>query len=115
MLYEVITIYLLFEAMLKKIKLIFKKDIKKAPPRQDKTFIDPVCGMSTDQEGKYLRLDYEGKPYYFCGKHCLEKFKNDPETFGAPAPKTKAFIDPVCGMSTDQEGKYLRFDYEGKS
>src|SRR5262249_41770813 len=36
--------------------------------------------------------DYQGKTYYFCCPHCLEKFKADPQRYlaGAPAPAVPA-------------------------
>ncbi len=37
---------------------------------------DPVCGMQVD-EGSGVRLDYEGRPYYFCSQHCAEKFAKE--------------------------------------
>jgi len=37
---------------------------------------DPVCGMQVD-ESSGLRLDYEGRPYYFCSQHCAEKFAKE--------------------------------------
>lgn len=34
---------------------------------------DPVCGMSvSDITG--IKLEHEGKIYYFCGEGCREKF-----------------------------------------
>ncbi|MFA5180541.1 MAG: heavy metal translocating P-type ATPase [Syntrophales bacterium] len=44
-------------------------------------YTDPVCGMSTDQEGKFIRHKHDGKDYYFCSEHCLAEFKADPEKF----------------------------------
>lgn len=42
---------------------------------------DPVCGMSTDQEGKFIHHIHDGRDYYFCSKNCLTKFKTDPDKF----------------------------------
>jgi len=42
---------------------------------------DPVCGMSTDKADEYIRLDHEGRVYYFCSEHCLARFKQDPQVF----------------------------------
>ena len=44
-------------------------------------YTDPVCGMSTDQEGKFIHHKHDGKSYYFCSEHCLTTFKTDPEKF----------------------------------
>ena len=48
---------------------------------QENRYTDPVCGMSTDQEGKFIRHEHDGKSYYFCSEHCLTTFKNDPDKF----------------------------------
>ncbi|MEJ2689759.1 MAG: heavy metal translocating P-type ATPase [Deltaproteobacteria bacterium] len=86
---------------------------------QQKTYTDPVCGMSTDDPDAYIRYTYEGRDFYFCSEHCLEKFKSDPSAFGAN-PKTevtqekKTFTDPVCGMSTDDPEAFTRYTHKGK-
>ena len=52
---------------------------------------DPVCGMSVDPATGQYQLEHAGKTFYFCSAHCLEEFRNDPESFpmGAPeAPRT---------------------------
>ncbi len=55
-----------------------------------KSYVDLVCGMSTDDEHGFTSYEHEGHTYYFCSDHCLTKFKSDPESFlsdgtGAPA------------------------------
>lgn len=44
-------------------------------------FTDPVCGMSTKDEGRFIAYEHEGKTYYFCAEHCMTKFKNDPSKY----------------------------------
>ena len=61
-------------------------------------YTDPVCGMSTDQEGKFIRHKHDGKDYYFCSEHCLTAFKTDPGKFTgkkeeAPPPALKHMYD----------------------
>lgn len=34
---------------------------------------DPVCGMVTTDPDAYIRFEHQGKTYYFCSTHCLEK------------------------------------------
>jgi Cu+-exporting ATPase len=51
---------------------------------------DPVCGMGAEDADSFSRYEHEGQDYYFCGDHCLEKFKKNPGDFlakqtGAPA------------------------------
>ncbi len=53
--------------------------------RHEKTgeYTDPVCGMTTEDEGEFLRYNHNGEPYYFCSEHCLKKFKEDPESYSS--------------------------------
>jgi Cu+-exporting ATPase len=44
-------------------------------------YTDPVCGMSTDQEGQFIHYKNDGKDYYFCSENCLAAFKANPEKF----------------------------------
>ncbi len=37
---------------------------------------DPVCGMDVAEDNA-LKIEHEGKTYYFCGKHCLRKFAGE--------------------------------------
>ena len=46
--------------------------------------IDPVCGMEVDTITSLLSFDYEGTPYWFCGKGCLLDFRDDPEKYLDP-------------------------------
>jgi Cu+-exporting ATPase len=51
--------------------------------------VDPVCGMQVDPARSAGSFEYKGATYYFCSVRCLEKFKNDPESFltrAAPQP-----------------------------
>ncbi|QOJ78605.1 cadmium-translocating P-type ATPase [Infirmifilum lucidum] len=43
--------------------------------------IDPVCGMKVDEEKAEHKLEYKGRVYYFCSKHCLEEFSKNPEKY----------------------------------
>ena len=45
---------------------------------------DPVCGMQVNTELTDLKLEYEGKTYWFCGKGCLLEFRDDPEKYLDP-------------------------------
>jgi YHS domain-containing protein len=47
--------------------------------------IDPVCGMQVDTETSDLKLEHEGKTYWFCGKGCLLEFRDDPQTYLDPS------------------------------
>lgn len=43
--------------------------------------IDPVCGMTVQPEKAAGSFEYDGRTYYFCSTHCLNKFKANPESF----------------------------------
>ncbi len=85
---------------------------------QEKLFIDPVCGMSTEDEHDFTSYEYEGQTYYFCSDHCLTKFKEDPEQYnstkGSPKKHFEEYSDPVCGMSTDDPEAFKTYTYKGE-
>jgi len=56
-------------------------------------YTDPVCGMSTDQEGQFIHHQYDGKSYYFCSGRCLTKFKADPEKFTGREEKAPPAVE----------------------
>ncbi len=45
------------------------------------TVKDPVCGMSVDPSQAASFCEHEGQPYYFCCRHCLEKFRVEPARY----------------------------------
>ena len=47
--------------------------------------IDPVCGMTVNPETAAGSVEFEGKTYYFCSRHCVEKFRENPQRFLAAA------------------------------
>ena len=42
---------------------------------------DPVCGMEVSPESAKYKFVHQGKTYYFCSAHCLEKFRTNPEQY----------------------------------
>ena len=42
---------------------------------------DPVCGMKVAPGSAANVFEYDGKTWYFCCEHCLEKFKENPGRF----------------------------------
>ncbi len=48
-----------------------------------KVFVDPVCGMSTEDESTFRRLEHLGIDYHFCSDHCLLQFKENPGNYSA--------------------------------
>ncbi|MBI4462394.1 MAG: heavy metal translocating P-type ATPase [Acidobacteria bacterium] len=39
---------------------------------------DPVCGMDVDARAAAGCHEHEGKTYFFCSQHCLERFRAEP-------------------------------------
>ncbi len=46
-----------------------------------KNHTDPVCGMAVENEDDAPCSEYKGVLYFFCSRHCLEQFKDNPEEF----------------------------------
>jgi Cu+-exporting ATPase len=49
---------------------------------------DPVCGMTVDPARAAGSYEYGGKKWYFCSRHCLEKFQAAPEKYTGEKPAT---------------------------
>jgi Cu+-exporting ATPase len=73
---------------------------------------DPICGMTVDPNNAAGKHEHNGQTFYFCSKHCVTQFAQDPNRFAAPATephaethdkgvKDERVIDPVCGMKVD--------------
>ena len=69
--------------------------------------VDPVCGMTVNPESAAGSFEFQGKPYYFCSRHCLEKFRESPQRFLSPLPPNqpvtigKVRRDKPSSASTD--------------
>jgi P-type Cu+ transporter len=64
------------------------------------TRLDPVCGMTIEEEDAVGTHRHDGVTYYFCHPSCLERFKADPNAFlepaaAAPPPPGATFICPM--------------------
>jgi len=44
-------------------------------------YIDPVCGMSTNDELGFTPYKHDGQTYYFCSDHCRAKFEENPDKY----------------------------------
>ena len=69
--------------------------------------VDPVCNMTVSSDSEY-HYHYADKHYYFCSKHCLNKFKEHPEQYMSTKPNTEKdqYIDPVCNMTVSSDSEY---------
>jgi len=43
--------------------------------------IDPICGMTVDEETAKWKSEYKGKTYYFCNERCKLTFDRNPDRF----------------------------------
>src|SRR5687768_8535398 len=68
---------------------------------QIETEIDPICGMTVDPAKAAGSFEYQGKTYYFCSSHCLNRFREDPERFVA-----KPESPPPARVETKPGQKY---------
>ena len=58
-------------------------------------FIDPICGMTVKPESAAGSYEYKGTTYYFCSVGCLNKFKNDPDSFLAAESRGHIHAMPI--------------------
>ncbi|PXX95794.1 heavy metal translocating P-type ATPase [Halomonas sp. LBP4] len=72
---------------------------------------DPVCGMNVDPAAAES-LEHRGERYHFCGSHCAERFREDPDavladTSAAAEPSGRAnYFCPMCpGVESDEPGE----------
>jgi Cu+-exporting ATPase len=84
--------------------------------------IDPVCHMKVDVKEDTVSTEYDGEKYYFCSRSCLKVFGENPGKFVTQSEKQegekaaeKVFKDPVCGMTTEEENAFTRYEHEGGS
>ena len=43
--------------------------------------LDPVCGMTIDEERAADRVAHGGKTYHFCSRGCGERFRSNPDRY----------------------------------
>ncbi len=67
---------------------------------------DPVCNMTIEDVNAAGVSEYKGKKYYFCAKHCKEKFDKDPEAYiNKKAGQSPLMMMPMA-KGTDKITKY---------
>ena len=84
---------------------------------------DPVCGMTVSIATAAGSFEHEGRKYYFCSQHCLDRFRENPAAFlfdsakpAAPASRNRVGYTcpmhpeivrdrpgscPICGMALE--------------
>ena len=60
------------------------------------TAMDPVCGMTVDIATAKHRHSFDGSTWYFCSRHCLDRFVADPGRYakGVHEPEPMASAPP---------------------
>lgn len=70
--------------------------------------IDPVCKMSIEDGEAVATSTYKGITYYFCSRHCKDKFDSNPDVFvmGKTTEPSKTDVIYTCPMHPEirQEG-----------
>jgi len=56
--------------------------------------IDPVCGMTVDTDTATAKVQYRGRPYYFCSEQCAVTFRADPERYARIGEATEQHEPP---------------------
>ena len=51
------------------------------PGGKDQTVSDPVCGMHVEPKNAAGKYEHNDRTYYFCSRHCLAKFRKEPDRF----------------------------------
>jgi Cu+-exporting ATPase len=49
--------------------------------------IDPVCGMTVKTDAAAGSVEFEGRTYFFCSRHCVERFRAEPSLYLTPQPQ----------------------------
>ncbi len=68
------------------------------------TAIDPVCGMTVDIATAKHKHSFGGSTWYFCSKHCVDKFAADPERYAKPGKQSIGAGMPGCVHLPDASG-----------
>jgi len=74
-------------------------------PDHKMQYVDPVCGMSTEDKHGFIRYEHERKPYYFCSDQCLNTFKTDPVSYIESTSETRPTKDKSPNEGKG-EGRY---------
>ena len=64
-------------------------------PDAVETATDPVCGMTVPKTKPSRLVKYQSHTYFFCGKSCEDKFRNDPKRYLDPPTRNAADEAPL--------------------
>jgi P-type Cu+ transporter len=74
---------------------------------------DPVCGMEVDAAHPAGSVEHRGHTYHFCSRHCVEKFKAEPEKYLSGATSEPAAESPGGAMYVCPMDPEVRQDHPG--
>ena len=57
--------------------------------KQTNATLDPVCGMTVNQDHAEIEATIQGHKYYFCAEGCRKAFVANPDKYLNPAPAKK--------------------------
>ncbi len=77
--FALILAFMIYRQFSEDIQPYIDRVIALKPPTQGT--IDPVCGMEVDPARAAVKIDYEGKTYFFCNAGCLEAFIREPSRY----------------------------------
>lgn len=102
--------------------------------------LDPICGMTVDPATAAGHFDHDGRTYYFCSVHCLDRFRAAPDQYVKHVPVVAAVgsgldrrslpmmqtmpdqppdvggeRDPVCGMTVQPATAAGSYVHAGKT
>ena len=67
---------------------------------------DPVCGMDVTTDSEH-HLSHDDHDYYFCSRHCEEKFEASPDTYLNTAPVQDSYCpDDSCSLTPSSAATY---------
>ena len=63
--------------------------------------VDPVCGMTIEEEESVGTVDHEGVRYYFCVQSCLDRFSENPRDFLSPRETLAGGVDAAGAFNVE--------------
>jgi len=71
----------------------------------ERKVIDPVCHMTVDPKSSAGSFVHNGKTFFFCSQHCLNKFRENPNLFLTPQPSVTEL--PISIQRTPKRTSYI--------
>ena len=65
---------------------------------KEKTWVDPVCGMSVNPDNSPHKTTHNSESYFFCAAGCKAAFEKDPDTFLQEGAQTSSHMPSSSGL-----------------